>query len=91
MTTFAIHFEKPTVVHFFIYSIYSQLLFFIGLVVAFTLDLPLTSPVLLLYWITNIWHISLILTGFDLSEKYLGNDLIHFIGNFIIFLFFYSL
>lgn len=88
MTGFAIHFEKPTVVHTLIYLIFSQLLFSLGLVVAFTSDLPLTSPILLLYWITNSWHIFLIIAGIDLSEKYWGNDIIHFIGNFIIFFIF---
>ncbi len=86
MTTFAVHFEKPTVVNFLIYLVFSQLLFSIVLGVALLSDLPLTSPILILYWITNFWHIFLYILGIDLSEKYWGNDIIHFIGNFIIFM-----
>lgn len=85
-TSFDIHFEKPTVVHSLMYLVFSQVLFFVGLIVAFLMDLPLSSPVLLLYWITNFWHIFLSVLGYNVSEKYLGNDLLHFIGNFIIFL-----
>lgn len=85
-TSFDLHFEKPTVVHSLIYLVFSQVLFFVGLIVAFLMDLPLSSPVLLLYWITNFWHIFLSVLGYNVSEKYLGNDLLHFIGNFIIFL-----
>lgn len=90
MTTFEIHFEKPTVAHSLVYLVFFQILFSIGLVVSFLLDLPITSPVLLLYWTTNFWHVFLIIAGIDLSEKYWGNDIIHFIGNFIIFLIFLS-
>jgi len=85
-TSFDLHFEKPTVVHSLMYLVFSQVLFFVGLIVAFLMDLPLSSPVLLLYWITNFWHIFLSVLGYNVSEKYLGNDLLHFIGNFIIFL-----
>ena len=85
-TSFDLHFEKPTVVHSLMYLVFSQILFFVGLIVAFLMDLPLSSPVLLLYWITNFWHIFLSVLGYNVSEKYLGNDLLHFIGNFIIFL-----
>lgn len=85
-TSFEIHFEKPTVVHSLMYLVFFQVLFSLGLVVAFLMDLPLSSPVLLLYWITNFWHVLLSILGYDVSEKYLGNDLIHFVGNFLIFL-----
>ena len=59
MTTFAVHFEKPTVVNFLIYLVFSQLLFSIGLGVAFLSDLPLTSPILILYWIKFIIVVTL--------------------------------
>lgn len=88
MTTFAINFERPTVVHSLIYLVFSQILFSIGLLVAYSSNMSLNSPILLLYWITNFWHIFLSLLGIDLSDKYWGNDIIHFIGNFLIFMLF---
>lgn len=86
MTTFSVHFEKPTVIHSLMYLTFFQLLFSIGLIVAHISNLSLTSPILILYWVTNFWHILLSLIGIDLSEEYWGNDIIHFVGNFLIFM-----
>lgn len=86
MTTFAINLEKPTVVNLLIYLVLSQVFFSIGLLVAYLFNIPLTNPLLILYWATNFWHILLSSIGIDLSEKYWGNDILHFIGNFLIFM-----